>query len=63
LVAAASDRGEARDDRWEGLGSDSAAGSEGKKGGLEVFAWSDGWREGDVEMVVLGSVPAKFSGS
>jgi hypothetical protein len=44
---------------WEGLGSESgsATASERKKGEMEVFAWS-GVREGDVEMVVLGSVPA-----
>jgi hypothetical protein len=66
LVAAASDGGEARGNRWEGLGSDSAAASAdgGKKGEMEVFAWSGGGREGEgvVEMVVLGFVPAKVGG-
>jgi hypothetical protein len=67
VAASDGNGGEDRGDIWEELGSDSAAASAdgGKKGAMEVFAWSGGGREeeeGGVEMVVLGSVPAKFSG-
>jgi hypothetical protein len=56
LAAAASDKGEARCDRWEGLGSE---GTPRNKNEAEVFAWYSDGRDGDVGMQALESSLAK----